>query len=89
MDDDHGLGTEIPYERDLIQRAISAARPKPGYRSMPRWALVKKTFGTGEDISRAICTKYGFDPDQKIFRREWRHESGEEKFLRHVVLPWW
>jgi hypothetical protein len=57
--------TEIPYsERELIQRAISNARPLS--RGAPRWAVVKQAFGTGSRVSWAICKKYGFDPEEMV-----------------------
>lgn len=57
----------IPYEeRELIQRAIRNARPVHHTPKRPRWALVKDIFGTGRTVSRAICTRYGFDPDREI-----------------------
>ena len=46
--------TEVPYsERELIHRAISNARPLT--RAAPRWAAVKQAFGTGSQVSWAIC----------------------------------
>lgn len=65
MKDEYGLDSEIPYsERELIQRAIKKA--KPFARKNPRWIMIKRLFGTGKHVSRAICTKYGFDPDQEM-----------------------
>ena len=61
------MTTNIPYtERDLIQRAIQAARPPAHKSPMPRWALVKQTFLTGQTVSKLICSCYGFDPDKEI-----------------------
>ena len=61
------METDIPYtERELIQRALANARPHPGARDTPRWALAKRTFGTGQTISRLICSRFGFDPDKEI-----------------------
>ena len=57
--------SEIKYsERELIQRAIKQAKPFAA--KTPRWVLVKRVFGTGQTVSRAICTKYGFDPDKEL-----------------------
>jgi ribosomal protein S13 len=57
--------TGVPYsERELIQRAINNA--KPFAFDAPRWCLVKRVFGTGAHVSRAICWKYGFDPDKDV-----------------------
>ena len=59
--------SDIPYtERELIQRALKRAKPEPGERDTPRWVLAKRTFGTGETVSRLICFRFGFDPDKEI-----------------------
>ena len=53
----------VPYsERNLIQRAIRSLDRKQN--PWPRWVRVKALFGTGPEMSRAICYKYGFDPDE-------------------------
>lgn len=55
--------SDIPYgERELIQRAIRSLDHKDS--QWPRWVRVKVLFGTGAKVSRAICYKYGFDPDK-------------------------
>jgi hypothetical protein len=55
--------SEIPYsERELIQRAIRSLDRRGG--SLPRYVRVKQLFVTDSEASRAICYKYGFDPDK-------------------------
>lgn len=59
--------SDIPYtEREIIQRAIDSAKPRPGERPKARWELVKRIFMTGQTVSRLICYRYGFDPDKEI-----------------------
>ena len=61
------IDTDIPItDRDLIQRAIVLAKPESNERDLPRWVLVKRLFGTGQTISRLICYKFGFDPEEEI-----------------------
>ena len=74
-------------ERELIQRAIRAARPENGSRHLERWVLVKQIFCTGSQVSRAICSKYGFDPDQEIAPlARISDELWEENLLEHGVV---
>lgn len=57
--------SDIPYtDLELVQRALKAARPFTV--SEPRWMMAKRVFLTGRTASRAICEKYGFDPDQGV-----------------------
>lgn len=59
--------SDIPYsERELIQRALTAAKPNYGELDMPYWILAKRLFMTGRTVSMAICTHYGFDPNQEV-----------------------
>ena len=82
------LESAVPYsERQLIQRAIKKARPRYGKRGKPRWALVKDLFGTGQTVSTAICTKYGFDPDKDISPlARLSDDDYEENLLQHGVV---
>lgn len=74
-------------ESELIQRAIRAARPENGSRHLKRWMLVRRLFCTGSQVSSAICSKYGFDPDQEIAPlARLSDEQWEENLLQHGVV---
>ena len=78
--------SDIPYEeRELIQRAIRQARPFA--HAEPRWAMVKRIFGTGSTVSAAICTRYGFDPDKEVQPLAQLSDAEYEKnLLQHGVI---
>lgn len=86
MKDEYGLDTEIPYsERDLIQRAIKQAKPFAA--KTPRWVMVKHVFGTNHTVSTAICTRYGFDPDQELCPlAKLSEDEYEENLLQHGII---
>jgi len=88
MQDKSGLESEVPYtEQQLIQRAIRMARPRYGRKDKPRWALVKDVFGTGQTVSTAICTRYGFDPDEDISPLVQLSDADyEENLMQHGVI---
>ena len=70
--------TDITYsERYLIQRVIDNASSEHAYavaaddiHSCPRWAIVKRLFNCGSTVARAICCRYGFDPEKMIGEAE-------------------
>lgn len=73
---------DIPYsEKELIARAIKNAKPRHSAPRKARWRIVKGLFSTGQHVSRAICTRYGFDPDQEIGALEQLSEEDYEKNL--------
>jgi ribosomal protein S13 len=75
--------SDIPYsERELIQRAIKLAKTPT---CSPRWALVKRIFGTGKTVSIAICTKYGFDPDKEVKIMPLPESQYAENLLQHGI----
>ena len=78
--------TGVPYsERALIQRAINNA--KPFAFAEPRWVLVKRVFGTGQQVSRALCWKYGFDPDGSVTPLARLSDAEyEESLLQHGIV---
>ena len=78
--------SNIPYEeRELIQRAIRNARPFA--HAEPRWAMVKRVFGTGATVSAAICTRYGFDPNTEVTPLTRLSEAQfEENLLEHGIV---
>jgi len=86
MKNEHGLEGEMPYtESDLIQRAIRQAKPRMV--KAPRWVMVKRVFATGQTVSKAICTRYGFDPEQEIPPLAQLSENDyEENLLQHGVI---
>lgn len=54
-------------EGALVIRALNNAMAKevarlPALRKAP-WVVVRNTFGHGQTISRAICRRYGINPD--------------------------
>jgi ribosomal protein S13 len=76
--------TDIQYsERELIKRAIKIARATS---RLPRWALVKRIFGTGQTVSRLICSKYGFDPDEEIKIMPLSESQYAENLLQHGIV---
>lgn len=58
----------LPSADEIIRRVIEGLRlNKPGSRAQkpdPLWVRVKKLAGYGSTFSQAICTKYGFSPDE-------------------------
>lgn len=80
--------SDIPYsERELVQRALAAARPNAGERDLPRWVLAKRVFSTGRTVSMLICTRYGFDPDKEVSAAELLSEDAyEENLLEHGIV---
>lgn len=80
--------SDIPYsDRDLVQRALAAARPNQGERDLPRWVLAKRVFSTGKTVSVLICTRYGFDPDKEVSAPPLLSETAyEENLLEHGIV---
>lgn len=80
--------SSIQYsERELIKRAIRTVRPTYPAPRKARWVLVKGLFGTGQTVSRAICSRYGFDPDAEIGALiPLSEEDYEENLLQHGIV---
>ena len=58
----------------------------PAVGSQPRWVMEKRIFGTGQHISRAICEKYGFDPDREVSAlAQLSEKEYRENLLQHNI----
>lgn len=56
---------EVPYtDRELVHRAITAARAREDRPEAPMWSVAKRAFGVGSTVAAAICVRHGFDPDE-------------------------
>lgn len=53
----------LPDPEDLVRRAIRNHRPP---KKMARWAAIMELFAVGSTYARAICAKYGCDPDEEV-----------------------
>lgn len=54
------INAPIPYsDGDLLDRVLRNAC-EPGE---PKWVTVRNRFGVGAGVARAICRRFGFDPD--------------------------
>lgn len=58
---------EIIFAHDLVGMAIRIAKPQ---KPLPRWAVVKRVFGTGRQMSITICHDYGYDPEEIVYPTE-------------------
>lgn len=52
-------------DAELVKRAMMNISPPPGH-TMPRWAVVLRTFGMGSTFSKELCRLHGLDPDQEL-----------------------
>ena len=57
----------LPSETELIRRMIHSLRRTGKTRYIaPLWKRVSDATGNGRGYSSAICTRYGFDPDEEF-----------------------
>jgi len=57
----------LPSETELIRRMIHSLRRTGKTRYIaPLWKRVSDATGNGRGFSSAICTRYGFDPDEEF-----------------------
>ena len=58
---------KIQYsDEELVNRAMRNLKSQKIDSEEPRWVCVKNTFGVGSTVARAMCEKYGMDPDEEI-----------------------
>jgi hypothetical protein len=62
------LGDWTPDVSDdqLLRRAVRNARSHNSRGYTSRWIAVMSTFGLGSTYARALCQRFGFDPDEKV-----------------------
>lgn len=54
-------------ETELIKRVMTNMHRAPkGHQQMPRWALVRDTFGVGSTVACALCHQHGLNPDDVL-----------------------
>jgi hypothetical protein len=58
-----------PSDADLLERAVRNSRDqKRTGVEHPRWVAVMHTFALGSTYARALCLRFGFDPDELVKR---------------------
>lgn len=60
----------LPSDEELLRRAVKNARSfhaKNGARH-PRWVGVMAQFTLGSTSSRALCLRFGLDPDEEVYK---------------------
>jgi hypothetical protein len=60
--------SRIAEDEILLRSAVRNARSRysRGYR--PRWVAVMDTFAVGSTMAHELCTRFGFDPDERVRR---------------------
>ena len=65
---DHTI--RLPSDEELLLRAVKNARSfhaKNGARH-PQWVGVMSQFMLGSTYSRALCRRFGIDPDEEVYK---------------------
>lgn len=73
-------GCKIPM-RGLVAgalRNIEATSKHP----VPRWSLVRDTFGNGSGVSAALCRMFGYDPDEYLSSDP--NYAVDQKIINHL-----
>lgn len=55
-----------PDDNELLRRAVERARSKSTLAVHPRWAAVRDVFMLGSTSAKALCKRFGVDPDQAV-----------------------
>ncbi len=60
-------GKDRPSDSELLRRAIKNAKPvlKAG-ETVPRWAVITELLLVGSTTAKALCKRFGIDPDEYL-----------------------
>lgn len=58
----------IAEDEILLRSAVRNARPRHSRGWKWRWVAVMETFAVGSTIAHELCHRFGFDPDEKVWR---------------------
>jgi hypothetical protein len=55
-----------PSDEAMLERAVKIARRYGAKRRHPRWTAVVDALAVGSSVARAMCERFGLDPDEMV-----------------------